>query len=108
MTLEVSEESNPTLHSSSFDECTERGRIRARPDSDSTDVVHAPVTEGHNDNQCEDFTSLQPLSPLSYPVTPPQSQTEIDHIRPFPMLEFLESYELSILIAQLQDSDDGT
>ena len=59
------------------------------------------------DLQCPGHISLEPLSPSLTPVATTQGRPDPLPIRPFPLLEFLQSDELAVLQAMLEESDEG-
>ena len=73
---------------------------------ESPEVEHITITKGIHDDQSQGPPDLQPLSPYFPPVATPPAESL--PIRPFPLLEFLESHELTVLLASLEASDEGT
>ena len=73
---------------------------------DNSDMGNVNATEGFYDDQSQGLPVLQASSPYFSPVTTPP--VEALPIRPFPLLDFLESHELTVLLASLEDSDEGT
>ena len=97
-----------SLHLSSSDQHTDKGRICLTGRSNSLEVADVTVAEYPIDTQFQVPPSLESPSPLSPSLTTQQSQRDPLPIRPFPLQEFLESHELSVLISALAGSDDGT
>ena len=73
---------------------------------DSSDVKHNNVTGSLHDDQSQGLPVLQLSSPRLLPVT--TAPAGILPIRPFPLLEFIESHELTLLLENLESSDEGT
>ena len=75
---------------------------------DDSEVDHVTVSQCLIDAQYQCLPSVPPPLPLLSAVSTQQSQGEILPIRPFPMQEFLDSHELSVLLSILDPSNDGT
>ena len=75
---------------------------------DDPEVDHVTVAQCLIDAQCQCLPSVRPPLPLLSAVPTQQSQGEILPICPFPMQEFLDSHELSVLLSILDPSNDGT
>ena len=97
---------SPSLLSS--DEHTDKEAMCITNSVDGSEVDHATVAQCVIGAQCQSLPSVQPPPSRLSAVSTRQSQGEILPIRPFPMQEFLDSHELSVLLAILDPSNDGT
>ena len=97
-----------SLHLLSSDQHTDQGIVCVTSRSDSSEVADVTVADYPVDIQCQVPSLLQSPLPLPPSVTTQQSQRDPLPIRPFPLQEFLESHELSVLMSALEGRDDGT
>lgn len=75
--------------------------------SNDSNMAHAAENRCPSDLRDQSLPSVWPPPPRLTPVAASQSQVTSLPIRPFPLLEFLQSDELAVLQAALEDSDEG-
>ena len=91
----------------SSDEHTDKETTWLANSVDGSEVTHDTVGRCVIHAQRQRLTSLQPPSPRLPTVTVQHHQGDSLAIRPFPLQDFLDSHELSVLLSILDPSNDG-